>query len=89
MVRMFRVVTLFGKVLEPEKWLPFYVIDVLPDLGDAKEFGLAGQVRIHRRQLAGEPHLDPGSNGKDIVRVPEHVARSVGKPSTSERKRKQ
>lgn len=76
---MYRIVTLFGKVIEPEKWLPFYVLDVLPDLGDAKEFALAGQVKIHRRQVY-EFHSDPGTNGKDIVRLREHIARSLGKP---------
>jgi hypothetical protein len=85
---MYRIVTLFGKVLDPVRGgSPYVVLDVLPDLGDAREFGIAGQVRLVNRQIS-EIHYDPGANGKDIVRLPEQVARSLGKQQPPPKRRR-
>jgi hypothetical protein len=78
MVRMIRIVTLFGKSLRVPQHANYLLFDVLPDLGDAREFGLAGQVRLIDRQVK-EIHHDPEALGKDILRVPEQVARSLGR----------
>lgn len=69
---MRRVVTLFGNILRSNVPSTF-VFDVAPELGDAKEFGLAGQIALARRQCL-EIIETPDLHGKDIVRIPEHIA---------------
>jgi hypothetical protein len=87
MAPMTRIVTLFGKSLEVPEHANYILFDVLPDLGDAREFGVAGQIRIVERQLR-EIHHDPEDLGKDILRIPEQVARSVGRFADHPQRRK-
>lgn len=79
-----RVVILFGKLLDSKKD-GYVVLDVDPDLGDAREFGLAGQVTFLRRQVIEDTYV---SHGRDVVRVPEHIARLKSELAGNVRKRK-
>lgn len=55
------------------------VLDVMPELGDAKEFGLAGQFTLLDKQI-----LSANRGGRfDVIRIPAHVARALKmRPST-------
>lgn len=85
-----RIVTLFGKLLRSRQ-SGVTILDVDGALGHAREFGLAGQIRLLDRQVL-EAHYDPGAadgsnQGKDIVRIPEHVARSLMPPPSKRQRR--
>ena len=52
------------------------VIDVMPQMGDAKEFGLAGQFTILNKQI-----ISTNRAGRfDVIRIPAHVARALKTP---------
>lgn len=61
------------------------VLDIMPQLGDAKEFALAGQVTLLDRQI-----LSTNRAGRfDVVRIPAQVARALkNRPPSPPRKRK-
>jgi hypothetical protein len=59
------------------------ILDVQPSMGDAKQFGIAGQVRLLDRQC-----LEFSSGGPyDVITLPERVARSLGKPPDKPKRR--
>jgi hypothetical protein len=73
---MGRMITLFGTILEPTDNTPAgtFVLDVDSGLGDAAEFHLAGQISFNRRQCR-EIHEAKSRGERDIIRIPEHIAR--------------
>lgn len=74
-------VTLFGKILESRRPKAI-VIDVDPQLGDAPLYGLAGQHVLLERQCL---EVRSGPPGRDIVIIPDHIARSLVKPKRRRR----
>lgn len=86
---MRRIVTLFGTLLPeqdeyPRNWI---VLDVDPDLGDAKEFGLFGQIAFLPRQCI-EYHEAQMAGERSIVRIPEHIAQLKSELAGNVRQRK-
>jgi len=86
---MASAVVLFGSLLESADSRAI-VFDVEPRMGNAPEYGLAGQVTLPKRQcLAVVEAKVP--NGYDLIRLPEQVAaalaRQVGNVSAQRRKR--
>jgi hypothetical protein len=66
-------VLLFGHLLPEacdERWLAF---DIEPQMGDARLFRLAGQIKFLKNSCSYD--LPGSQGGYYIVRVPEHVAR--------------
>lgn len=68
-----RTITLFGKILDSQH-TGRTVLDVEPQLGDAAEFGLAGQISLLDRQIIDSVV----TSGRDVLRIPEHVASDIG-----------
>jgi len=65
-------IMLIGNILE-SSGSGCTVLDIMPQLGDAKEFRLAGQVRLLDKQI-----LTTNRAGRfDVVRIPAHVARAL------------
>lgn len=69
---MNRSITLFGKMLDSSH-SGHVVLDVEPHLGDAAEFGLAGQISVLKRQCIETTC----TADRDLIRIPEHVAESL------------
>lgn len=67
-----RQVTLFGTLLESNA-PGSIVFDVAPQLGDAPEFSLAGQLTFLERQLCSYTAV---GHGRDVIIVPAHIAES-------------
>ena len=66
---MRRSITLFGKILDSSH-SGYIVLDVEPLLGDAAEFGLAGQITVLERQcIEAKCTAD-----RDLIRIPAHIA---------------
>ncbi len=67
-----RIVTFFGKLLD-SRYSGRTILDVESRMGDAAEFGLAGQISVLDRQIT------EASYGQrwDLIRMPEHVARDI------------
>ena len=75
-VSAMRKVLLYGHILGESKKEPgVTIIEVDPMRGHAKEFGIAGQVRVLDRQC-----IEFNRGGTcDVIALPEHVARSLSK----------
>lgn len=69
-----RQITLFGKILQSSH-TGRTVLDVEPNLGDAKEFNLAGQISILDRQITDCTR----TSGHDLVRIPEQIATDLSR----------
>lgn len=68
---------LWGHILEEREGR--ILLDVIPAMGDAPIFGLAGQIWFARRECRKvEEHTEKptGARGLDFVSIPPHVAKA-------------
>jgi hypothetical protein len=87
---MRRIVTLFGTILPEDQRQSRgnIVLDVDPDLGDAKEFGLAGQITLLPRQCFSPIYEAKSKGERSHIRIPEHIAQALSENTVAHKKKR-